>query len=118
MLLILVFAPFCAELCPAIYGGLLRFPGGGELVGLVVVVEGANQFVDIAVKYRLKAIQRQPDPMVGHPPLREIIRPNLGRSIPGADHRAALGGDFLLLFVDGPVQQARPQNFQRFVLIL
>src|SRR5207237_474276 len=59
---------------------------------LILGDEGAQQFVELALQNLGEAMQGQVDPMVGHPPLREIICADSLRAVARADHRFARTG--------------------------
>ena len=53
-----------------------------RLFGLMLLVQGLDQFLDVAVHHGVELVERQVDPMVGDPALREIIRADALRPIP------------------------------------
>src|SRR3954452_14773642 len=60
-----------------------------ELVRLVGHDEGVDELVDVAGEDRGQVVDRDPDPVVGHPVLRVVVRPDLLGSIACADHQLA-----------------------------
>src|SRR4051812_24163537 len=58
-------------------------------LGLVLGDQRADQLVQLALQYLGQPVERKIDPVVGHPPLREIVGADALRSVARADHRLA-----------------------------
>jgi len=86
---------------------------------LVVGREGVDQDLDVAVEDAFKVIKRQPDPVVGHPPLREVVRPYPLAPV-ARTHLISRLRDSRVLLDRHPVEQPRLQDLHRlrFVLVL
>src|SRR6266404_1625038 len=63
-------------------------------------------------------IEREPDAMIGHTVLRKIVGANFLLAAAAADLTLAMGGIFFLLLALLGFEQTRPQNAQRFLLVL
>src|SRR5687768_4988002 len=67
----------------------------GQTLGLVLCSESGYDFVQTGTgKDLVKAVDRQVDAMIGHAPLREIVRANALRTVTRSDHRLARPGAF------------------------
>src|SRR6266536_2129140 len=83
---------------------------GGELVDdpvQALALEHAGQVAD-----------GQPDAVVGHPVLREVVGADALGAVQRADLRAALGRELSLLLGDGPVEQAGAEHAQGLLAVL
>ena len=92
----------------------LRF----ELLGLEVFDRRINEQVELAFEDLGEAVNRQTDAMVRDPPLREIVRPDLLRSVAGADLAASLGGPLGVTLGLLDLQKSRFEHPQRLGLVL
>src|SRR5436305_10813600 len=73
----------------------LRF----HLLGLIVLGEGIDNWIEPAIHHLVELMQRQANAMIGHAILREVIGPNLFATVAGPYHTAPFGADRgLLLF--------------------
>ena len=95
------------------------FPQPGHALRLILGDQCVDHFPQTAaLQYLGQLVQRQIDPVVGHPALREIIRSNSLRPVARADHglpRLGLGpGCFLALHFVHP----RAKHLHRLFLVL
>ena len=74
------------------------FSQGGELVRLVLVDQWVDDHVQRPLHDLFQPVQGQADAVVGDPALREIIRPDAFRAVPGTDQVAPVFGNFRSLF--------------------
>ena len=91
----------------AFMGGLARRPevsGGsrqrfvdasflrGQPCGLVFGGQGVDEVVEVALHHAVDFVQRQVNPVVGHPALGEIVGPDAFAAVPRAHLRLPVGG--------------------------
>src|SRR5688572_2913395 len=66
----------------------------GELFGLVLVLQGIHELVELALHDVGQLVQREVDAVVGDAALREIVRADAFRAVAGAHLQLAVAGDF------------------------
>src|SRR3989440_302734 len=99
-------------------------PSGGsrldllQPLGLLGRRQPVDDLVEIALQDRGQAIQRQPDPVVGHAALAEVVGANPLAPLAGADLRLAVGGHGRLLLLLRALQQAGLQHAHRLRTVL
>src|SRR5688572_26938042 len=84
----------------------------------ISVAQRFDERVDFTAHHFGELVHREPDPMVGHPILREIVRANLCRAVAGADLRFPHARPLRFLLRNRGVEQACPQNFHALELVL
>ena len=63
-----------------------------QALGLEVGDQGLEQEIEVALENLRQPMDGERDPVVGDPPLGEVVGANLLRAIPRTDLRAAIGG--------------------------
>src|SRR6266700_1806543 len=90
----------------------------GALFPDVCDLQRLDQLAEIAVHYAVQIIQRQANAVVGHAVLWEIVRANFFFAAAGANLTATLRAVFFRFLALLSLQQARPQDRHRFLLVL
>src|SRR5262249_38452904 len=80
-----------------------------ELLGLGMGDERVDDLLQASVQDLLQAVQGEPDAVVGHARLLEVVGPDLLAAVPGPDLALALGGDLALLLLERDLVEARAQ---------
>src|SRR3954454_24683452 len=81
---------------------------GAEAVGLVRGDERVDQSIELAIQDARQIREVRMDAVVGHPILREVVGPDLVRSVAGADQR--LPGSRVLLALPAPLGFLEPRT--------
>ena len=89
-----------------------------QLFGAVGGDERLDHLVHPAVEEGLDGVQRQPDAVVGHPSLREIVGADALAAVAGADLAASLGGNLALALLPFKVGEAAFHHLERLFLVL
>src|SRR3954468_1763432 len=89
-----------------------------EAVGLLGHRERIDQRIELPVEHRGEVVDGQADPVVGHPVLGEVVRPDLVGAVAAADHQAPHRGVPLALRRDLEIEQPRAQHRERLRLVL
>src|SRR5687768_3695186 len=89
-----------------------------EPVFRISVAERFDERVDFTTHHLGELVHREPDAMVGHSILREIVRANLCRAVAGADLRFPHARPLRFLLRNRGVEQSCPQNFHSLELVL
>ena len=71
----------------------------GQSFGVLGQFERINHVVQIAVHELIQGIDSHSDSVIRHPTLREIIGPDLGRTVAGGDHGFAFASFFGIRFL-------------------
>ena len=71
----------------------------GQSFGILGQFERINHVVQIAVHELIQGIDSHSDSVIRHPTLREIIGPDLGRTVAGGDHGFAFARFFGIRFL-------------------
>src|SRR5262249_45090574 len=87
-------------------------------LGLVVRDQRIDHRVELAFDDAIERVQREIDAMVGDPALREVVRSDALRTVAGAVHALAVGGDLAPLRLLGALEEACAQDLQRLRLVL
>ncbi|ABA50496.1 hypothetical protein BURPS1710b_3601 [Burkholderia pseudomallei 1710b] len=80
--------------------------------------ERGDQLVEIAVHDLFELVQRQVDPVIGHPALREVVRADPLGAVARADQALARGCLLRVLLVILLVLDPRGEHLQRAILVL
>src|SRR5437868_4199372 len=80
--------------------------------------ERIDQPIDVPVHHLRQCREIELDPVVRQAVLREVVRPDLVRTIAAADHRPAGCRVRLALLLQLPLVEARPKHGQRLRLVL
>src|SRR5882672_2195544 len=91
---------------------------GGELLGLMLGEQRLRQLREVAVHDVVDLVEREPDAVIGHPPLREIVGTDALRPVARADEGFARRGFLRLLLAQLFVLDARRQHGKRLFLVL
>src|SRR5688500_10567199 len=89
-----------------------------EPVLRIGVPECFDERVDFTAHHPGELVHREPDAMIGHSVLREIVGANLRRAVAGADLRFPHPRPLRLLLRNRCVEQACPQHFHSLELVL
>src|SRR5687768_391199 len=89
-----------------------------EPVFRISAAERFDERVDFTTHHLGQLVHCEPDAMVGHSILREIVRADLCRAVAGADLRFPHARPFRFLLRYRGVEQACPQNFHSLELVL
>jgi len=71
-----------------------------QLLRILCELKCVDEFIDISIQYILEIVERHADPVIGNPTLGEIIGPDLGAAVAGADKALPMPGDLILLLPD------------------
>src|SRR5262245_40462535 len=93
---------------------------GGPLEGTPALLGGERlgELVEVAGEDLVELVDRQFDAMVGDPVLREVVRADLLRALPGADLGAPRFRDLRLLALALDLVEPRPQDPHCLLLVL
>src|SRR4051812_47977598 len=89
-----------------------------EAVRLVGHLQRVDQVVEVAVHDPRQVVDRLPDPVVGHPVLREVVGPDLVRAVTRPDHGPPRSRIRLALLLLLEVVQPGAQHAHRLGLVL
>src|SRR3954466_1947079 len=89
-----------------------------EAVRLVRHDERIDERVELALQHARHVVDRGPDPVVGHPVVREVVRPDLLGALSPADHQPAVRALRFALFAELHVVQPGSQHRHRLGLVL
>src|SRR4051812_24291964 len=80
--------------------------------------KGSDELVEIALDDLVELVKREPDPVIGDPVLRVVVRPDLLRPLGGADHGPALGRERLVLLELLALEESALQHLERLGFVL
>src|SRR5581483_1731000 len=89
-----------------------------ELLGLVLGHQARGELVEVAVHDGVDLVERETDAVVGHAPLREVVRADALGAVARSDQRLARGGFLGLLLTRLLVLDARGEHGERLLLVL
>src|SRR2546423_7294231 len=98
-----------------------RQPSGGlclELLPALVGGERIGELVEVSLENLIEAVAGVLDPVVRHPPLREVVGAHLLRALTRADLRPAIRGELLLLLAQRVLIEPRAQHPHRALPVL
>jgi hypothetical protein len=77
-----------------------------------------DQLVQVPLEHAIELVQREAEPMVRHPVLREVVGPDALAAPSGPDLAAPFARPLLLGAVSLLIEQTRPQDLERARLVL